>query len=325
MRGAKFFGIGVALVVCISASLLVSSITWAKGKPQKTHTEYGYAKLTDTDDYVIQSDGDGQYIDCNVLGADGEDQVQIVLYENGALEYVHLLFGKMLYHYSEFDPSNRRVNFWFDIEVPETEMLEDYEGHEAVYDILVWEDRNKDNRRGKQDDTSGEYYLNDGSVHFPIKVYADGSAGWVQFVVDPGYDGTPPEAITQAAVDDFYPNDTDVDYWDTSEPDPDQILYYLDYGINAFHVAPVDRDGDEKPDTWILTATGSPVKLFVKKYIPLSRGKSPIRRVERVDLAEYSDGVPFQLIVSLNDLISYSLAPGKYNTLPTLWGKIKAR
>lgn len=109
MGGTKFFGIGVALVICILALLLASSIAWAKGKPdhaRKTHTEYGYAVLADRDGDVIKSDSLGQYIDCN---QGGEDWVQIVFYDDGALKYIHLFFGKTLHHYPELPGSEGRV------------------------------------------------------------------------------------------------------------------------------------------------------------------------------------------------------------------------
>ena len=202
-----------------------------------------------------------------------------------------------------------------------------------MYDILVWKGGNKVNRRGNMVSTE-VYYLNDGSVHFPIRVYADGSAGWVEFLVDPGYKGVEEDgAITQEAVDGFYASDANPDYWDTSEYPYDlgQIIYNLDYGPQGVTIEEDDRDSDGEPDTWVIaTKPAVPVTLFVKEYTYSERGKSGKfrRTAERVDLAEYSS-LPFEIAVSLDPLTEYpaqnSPAPRKHDTLSTLWGKIKAK
>jgi len=342
MRGAKIFGIRITLAACVLALLLAGeagfiSVAWA-GKPdhaRRTRTEYGYAMFRDGATDAIRSDGRDSnddsivdpYVDCNI---GGEDLVKIVLYDDNTLKYVEVYFGKMTYHYPDFDASSRRVHFWFDID--DAQMLEGYYmGHEAVYDILVSETPSGTRRGNPANDA---YYLNDGCIHFPIKVYADGSVDWVQFAVDRGYQGSEDDgAITQDAVDNFYKDPADnIDYWDTStyEPEPGQIIYSLDY-VNGFDVTRVHGGEDGELDTWIFTTRLPPVNLFVEEYIYSSKGKSgKERRVgkETVYLAEYSE-LPFEIAVSLDPLTEYpvqsSQAPRRHNTLSTLWGKIKVR
>ena len=329
MRGAKFFGIVMA---CVLALLLAGQAgfipdAWAKrpnspGQDKKPphrrgyRTEYGYAMLRDGVDDVIKSDGGGQYVDREI---GGQDRVEIDIYsDDNTLKSVSVYCGKMTYE--DGFTSSRRVRFCFDIHggTP-TPACED---NRAVYNILSeW-----------RDPGSGQYslrgFLDDNTIHAPILIYADegGLKDMVRFVVDPGSDGADPRAITQNAVDVFYDDDKNVDYWDTSECDEagGQIIYTLYYGDNGFKIDPVDRDEDGDPDTWIFTSQdrepGNPVRLGVGTSI----GKEGGWAHKVVHLSEYADGLPFQLVVSLNDLSTYP-APGKHNTLSTLWGKIKAK
>ena len=310
MRIKKVFKIGIALVACVLALLLVYeagfiSVVWAKkGKPREYRTEYGYAMLRDGDDDVIKSDGGGQYEDCT-LG--GEDLVEIDIYnDDNSLRRIHAVLGKMTYHHPEYLPSNRRVNFWFDIH---RELA--FTGN-AVYDILRWY------REGSAyTERVSTGFLNDNTVHPSIHIYTTGK-GKVQFGVDPGHNGTNPKAITQTVVDAFYDDDENVDYWDNSEyGEAGLIIYTLYYGDNGFDVVPIDWEGD-KPVTWIATTKSlEPVKLGVDRYGKRGKGAHKV-----VYLSEYSV-VPFQLTVSLNGFTQ--LAPRKHNTLSTSWGELKTR
>jgi hypothetical protein len=132
----------------------------------------------------------------------------------------------------------------------------------------------------------------------------------VQFVVDPNplsppkpppqidAAGTDPRAITQTKVDDFYPDDANVDYWDTGQNgwENNQIVYFLDYGPQGFNVEPIlDSNGNQV--TWVFTTNNvEPVKLYVYKH----RGGT-------VYLAQY-DAVPFQFAVSVNSLADFSFS-----------------
>ena len=92
---------------------------------------------------------------------------------------------------------------------------------QAVYDILVWTDSSKLNRR---DLNSGN-----GTVHFRVAIVETKEQGLfkgqVVFVVDPGWDGTHEDAITQQTVGNFYDNDQDINYGRVGLP------VYIDQGI----------------------------------------------------------------------------------------------
>jgi len=290
----------VALVVCILALVLVVeasfiSAAWA-GKPPGagTKTSYGYAKLTDTTAYVIQSDKLGQYIDKNVRKAGGEDKV-VITTKNATGEYVKstIILGIVNDPYR----SSRRVRFLFDI-ADYTQRL--VVGDKAVLDILIWKDGNKTTRRGTQ--VGDKWYLDDGTVHFRVvDDTTDATKDNVAFIIDPGYAGTDPSAITQTTVNGFYGYDTDENYELSVNG---HVIYYLDYpsGITAVGTNP----------TWTFAPSGGPT-LYVKKKDTL----------EPINLATYAS-VPFQLTISLNSLAG-SAAPRKDNTLSITWGEIKAK
>jgi hypothetical protein len=106
------------------------------------------------------------------------------------------------------------------------------------------------------------------------------------------------------------------------------IVFWLtfDFTIEAGHadgfpLNPVDTTLANK---WRVTNT-SRVTLGITENVSdsVKKGKGRVKEEWKpVELAQYE--MPFQLTMVL--LASGdSLAPGKYNTLPTLWGKIKAR
>jgi hypothetical protein len=307
MKRTKFFGIGIALLACVLAVLLAAeagfvSLAWA-GKPRTYRTEYGYAMLLDGYGDAIKSDGLGQYVDCTKEG--GEDIVELQIYnDDNSLRGVEVYCGKMTYNDPTFPASTRRVNFHFNIDGG-VRLEPAYTENKAVYDILLqYKDGANYVTRSSE---SG--FLDDNSVHAPIIIYA--TEGRVQFVVDPGYEGTDPKAITQATVDAFYGDDKNVNYWDTSEyGEAGQIIYTLYYGDNGFDVFPVDwKDG--KPITWVLTTIN---RVIVKLGVGRHGGKGGKGAHEVVYLSEYNT-LPFQLIVSLQSLAAPS----------TTWGEIKGK
>ena len=81
---------------------------------------------------------------------------------------------------------------------------------------------------------------------------------------------------------------------------------------------PVDANLANK---WTLTNNASPVTLEITEKVPgpVKKGKAK-EEWQKVSLAEYY--MPFQLTVVLAS--GGSSAPKRYNTLSTLWGKIKA-
>lgn len=294
MKGTKFFGIGIALAVCVLALILAAeagfiSVAWAGKPPKPQPPKYGYAKLQDGDGDVIKSDG-GQYIDKHIVG--GEDQVEIQTYDTGAFYESCTFMGEVE------NQSTRKVNFLFDF--LKDAVTKPGEG-QAVYDILVWTDGTRNSRRGNL--IVSKYCFNDGTVHAPVIVHEDGT-GRVQFVIDPDWNGTSTNAVTQKTVNAFYGNDTDVSYWVN---DYGHIIYSLYYD-DGFDI-------NSESGKWTFTAKsgGKGVRLCVGKLSGRKGGAHEI-----VTLATYNY-LPFQLTVSTGPL----LAPGKYNTLSTTWGKIK--
>ena len=311
MRETKFFGIRMVLVVCTMTLLLAGDVglfssAWAKGKPPgkgelEYHTESGYAKLRDGDGDVIRSDDGRQYIDKHI--ADGEDQVEFLIYDaTSALYQSNTFMGEVE------NQSTRKVNFLFDF--LNDAVTKPGEG-QAVYDILAWTDGTRSSRRGNL--VGSKYYPNDGTVHLKVTIAETREQGvfkgLVPFVVDPGWGGTNPNAITQTAVNNFYGDDQDVNYKTNTLG---HIIYYLDYD-NGFTI-------EGGYPTWTFILNPGPVRLTV--VFTKRKGKAPGGSV--VTLATY-DYLPFQLTVSLNDLSSSSPAPRKHNTLSTIWGKIKAK
>lgn len=298
MKGTRFLGIRTTLVVCILALVLVTeagfiSVAWAgkppgNGKPPKTTTSYGYAKLTDEAPYVIQSDDGRQYIDKNIEGTDAEDMVEMATDKTGALVSSGTILGSVDY------ASTRRVRFLFDI--ANGARLIEYP--KAVYDILI--------DRGTPD----------GAVHLAVMYrVSESHVDDVAFIIDPGWNGTDPDAITQDALNDFYSDDTNENYRTT---DYGHVIYYLGYPDypNPDCITPVPVD----IDTWTITCSG-PVTLYVMRTSGGGKGKG--NRYEKMDLATYGE-LPFKLTMSLES-IELPQAPRKHNTLSTTWGKIKAK
>jgi len=311
MRITKF-KIGKALVLCVLTWLLVGgiglvSITWAKGKPHnkppKYHIEYGYTMLRDDGSDVVRSDDGRQYVDKHI--ADGEDLVEIRIYDgDNALYRSDTFMGEVE------NQSTRKVNFFFDFLQDATEITVPNENR-AVYDILVWTDGTRSSRRGNLVDS--KYCLNNDMAHLRVAIVETRDKGvfkgQIVFVVDAGWDGTAPNAITQTTVNNFYGDDQDVNYGTNTLG---HIIYYLDYD-NGFTIE------GEYP-MWVFTPNPGPVRLTTTKY--KTKGKNGARF--GVPLANY-DYLPFQFTVSLNDLNSSLLAPRKYNTSSTIWGEIKGK
>jgi hypothetical protein len=286
----------IIVVICVIVlCTALGSVAWA-GKPQTYHTEYGYAMLTNSDNYVIWNDGAGQYADKN---KGGKDLVELEIYDsNKALRSIHVFLGKPELPYR----SPRKVEFLFPIRsIASTDpYYNNYLNNRAVYDILK----------------SEESYLNGNIIHADITAYP-GSKLRVQFVVDPGCTAEPgavPPAITQAAVDAFYTNDANPAYWTAkiAEPSPeadahDHIIYTLYYDL------PFAVTGTYPAFT--ITNSGS-ATLGVGR---LKGGGSGAHDI--VYLAKYT--VPFQLTVTALGKLGSNAAPKKYDTVSTTWGDIK--
>jgi len=349
MKGTRFFGIGAALSACVLSLFLVLdagfiSAAWAKppkppNPPTPNTTKYGYAMFRDGVGDAIKSDEQGPYGDCE---KGGEDVVWInVQNDDGSLNWVEFFPGKLYYHNQPFPPSTRRVEFCFNVsDIPPEQTPPS--GETAVRGILRWyqvTDPEDGSVSYVERSTDHHGYLDGNSVHAPIMVHISGQDGdVVQFVVDPlkleNVPTTPPfpdppddpKAITQTTVDDYYPDDRNVDYLDTWQlPDPEwepapYIIYFLNYGDGGFTVTPVQWVR-KKPVTWIISATRNP-RLYVK-FKSWSG-----RKIGLVN--HYNEDLSFEFAVSLNPLIDYptdgiSGAPRKDSTLSATWGDIKAK
>jgi len=154
------------------------------------------------------------------------------------------------------------------------------------------------------------------SVHTVTMIFANDADGSdrVMFVVDPSpldpskqepfvdAHGTDIRAITQSRVNEFYPDDENVDYVDTGDSNPgyenNQIMYILDYGANGFKIEPVT--GSDSMRKWVFTTSNAePVNLCVNKAIRDNDGK--IIQYSLLELAQY-DSIPFQFVVSESSL-----------------------
>ena len=286
----------IIVVICVIVlCTALGSVAWA-GKPQTYHTEYGYAMLTNSVNYVICNDGAGQYADIN---KGGKDLVELEIYDsNKALRSVHVFLGKPELPYR----SPRKVEFLFPIRsIASTDpYYNNYLNNRAVYDILK----------------SEESYLNGNIIHADIAAYP-GSKLRVQFVVDPGCTAEPdavPPAITQAAVNAFYTNDANPAYWTAkiaeSSPEADahdHIIYTLYYNL------PFTVTGTYP--TFTISTSGS-ATLGVGRLKGVKSGTHEI-----VYLANYN--VPFQLTIATLGMLASKPAPRKYDTISIIWGAIK--
>lgn len=155
----------------------------------------------------------------------------------------------------------------------------------------------------------------------------------IQFVIEPDTDspGEDPRAVTSPRVDDFYSDDDNLVYWDTSgEPAP-YIIYHIvfegdggDPGFVGFTATPVDFDRKGKPITWVIApkeVEGKPLPMRLCVASPdWFEGR------EGVTLATYEDGLPFEFAVSIVPLTEYpgaSAAPARHRSISTTWGDIK--
>lgn len=312
MKGKRIF-----LTVCVFAMILAIgagfiNFAWA-AKPPRFHIEPGYAKFRDAEADMIRSDNENQYMDC-YAPIPGEERLLLYITDDtGDLFVVKFFVGRISYFYPEKPPSTRTVNFWLDFPSPNPSVKN------AVYDILFqWKDV-----LGNLQPRS----LNDNTIHANMYIHDDEAGISIfEFLVDPGYEGSDPKAITQTTVDAFYSDDTNWDYEDVSQSgEYGQILYRLDFGNNLFEFEPVEYDNAGKPKTWIIKplGTSSMVRLNVTKN--LNRGKKTV-----IYLADIPNGVPFQLAVSRESLDGFifplsSGAPRRNSTLSAVWGDIKAK
>lgn len=274
MKRLKFFRlisvlIILALVLAVKAGFI--SDAWARPPFSETKTSSGYAKLDDTPGYLIQSDGSGQYIDKYIRKANGEDYISTTTNKTTG---DHIKSFTCLGIVER--QSTRRVKFLFDM-ADRTPLVE----NSAVFDILIWKNSDKITRRG-HGYAENKWYLDDGTVHFRVVNDTINSTNDnVAFIIDPGWDGTSPNAITQTTVNAFYENDINEDYECSVNG---HVIYYLDYpsGITAEGSNP----------TWTFTPSGGPT-LYVKKKVGTV--------YERMDLATYGE-LPFSLTISLNSI-----------------------
>jgi len=264
MRGTKFFGIGIILVFCVLVLLLAVkagfiSDAWARPPFSETKTSSGYAKLDDAPGYLIQSDCSGQYIDKNIRKANGEDYISITTNKTTG-DYIKSFTVLGIVERQ----SMRRVRFLFNVADYETRLADPTK---AVLDILT---------------TKG---TPDGTVHFRVVDDTTNSANDnAAFIIDPGWDGTSPNAITQTTVNAFYGNDDNEDYECSVNG---HVIYYLDYpsGITAVGANPI----------WTFTPSDGPTgpTLYVNKVVTGG--------YIRVNLATYG-ALPFSLTISLNSI-----------------------
>jgi len=314
----------VFMLFLLFVSQMVVSPVWAKKPPKppvRTYTRYlCYARLVEEPGSVIASDG-GDYMD---LGLGGNDKVQVEIYDdNYELKFVRVFIGKMELPYR----SPRRANFMFDLYEDATDKLM---GGKAVYDSLVKLSANGSRRGIEQPD--GKYYLTDGTVHFLVRLDTSGF-NECGFIVDPGCLAAPasdPPPISQTTVDAFYDDDDNIQYWtpiqaslekdDPNIPrswnrhkkaDPhDQIAYFFYVNQLQFNATKFDNG---KPYEWEIIPS------------PDATGELYVRHSDNywstVHLATYG-GYPFKLLISLYPFTG-TLAPPKYDTLTSTWGKIK--
>ena len=258
MKRLKFFGL-ISVLLILALVLVIKSDFISKAWAKPPYAEYkisnGYAKLTDTSEYLIWSDSGSQYIDSNIRKANGEDRITITTNKTtGAYVKSFSVLGIVERE------SSRKVRFRFNI-ANYTQRLVGVP--KAVLDILT---------------TKG---TPDGTVHFRVVDDTTNSANDnVAFIIDPEWDGTSQDAITQTTVDAFYGTHTD----DYELSVNGHVIYYLDYpsGITAVGPNP----------TWTFTHLGGPT-LYVKKKVGTV--------YERMDLATYG-ALPFSLTISLNNI-----------------------
>jgi hypothetical protein len=278
MKRLKFFRlisvlIILALVLAVKAGFI--SDAWARPPFSETKTSSGYAKLDDTPGYLIQSDGSGQYIDKYIRKANGEDYISITTNKTTG-NYIKSFTCLGIVERQ----STRRVKFLFDM-ADRTPLVE----NSAVFDILIWKNSDKITRRGNYHEAENKWYLDDGTVHFRVVNDTINSTNDnVAFIIDPGWDGTSPNAITQTTVNAFYGNDDNEDYECSVNG---HVIYYLDYpsGITAVGANPI----------WTFTPSDGPTgpTLYVNKVVTGG--------YIRVNLATYG-ALPFSLTISLNSI-----------------------
>ena len=265
MKRLKFFGL-ISVLIILALVLVIKSDfiskAWAKPPYAEYKTSNGYAKLADTSDCLIWSDNDNgdQYKDTNIRKANGEDYISITTNKTTG-DYIKSFTCLGIVERQ----SMRRVRFLFNVADYETRLADPTK---AVLNILT---------------TKG---TPDGNVHFRVVDDTTNSANDnVAFIIDPGWDGTSQDAITQTTVNAFYgDNDIDEDYECSVNG---HVIYYLDYpsGITAVGANPI----------WTFTPSDGPTgpTLYVNKVVTGG--------YIRVNLATYG-ALPFSLTISLNSI-----------------------
>jgi len=317
----KVFGVSVICAFIMLLSVTFSYAAW----PPDADIVYGYAKLNDSTSYVFRSDGNANpYTDARNFDpiANG-DKLELAL-NNNSLTGVLLYLGKpdrSSYPNSDGDPpyppgycSPRKANFWFDIN--NGVKTSNYKNYKAAFDILVWKNSSKTERRGNP--VGGKYYLNDNSVCLGIRRWVDAEAGGIVhdliFTIEPST--TPcttsgPNAVTETAINSFYTNDKNYNYEDYLKLGTsifDLVVYYIGFGSDfAFEQAGTN--------TWTVSGGGQ-ATLGVVTVV-----KERTHQVSWIPLASYAN-LPFQAMVSTTGAFT---APPKSQSATTLWGEIKSK
>jgi len=293
--------------------------------------------FVDNGNYQILSDEKGQYIDCK---KGGEDLVQININSDGSLNWAEFYPGRMYYHYPKYPPSTRTVIFNFGVADPG--IISGYGGmpHEAIHEILRWYRDSSGNLQERNTKSPG--FLNYGGLHVPIMINTKNRTSSfpfddvIQFAIEPDVanPGSHEQAVTIPKVDAFYggdpgPLDTS-SYFCTagstgSEPAPYIIYQIVSDATNGdwFDVGVIARDRRGKPITWSIKPKSGVYNIKLCVGTPNFGGSWSTWGGEWIYLTEYTGGLSFELILSLNPIASG--APARYSSSSTTWGEIKGK
>lgn len=295
MRRAWFFQI---FIVCVSGLLLTIAIAWA-GKPMATEIWAGTAELAGAD-YSITNDGNPVYPD---LRLGGEDLVEIEV-EKGMLQEVLCVFGR---DYPE-PPSDRWVSMG-GLLVGYMQLCEPGTNEAAMLDILM--------QTLEQGSVSEESH-----PRVWIHVRRLGQ-DWQIFV------GCWIWSINRAILysDGVLPNPEEL--WRFRfERGPDCVFGNDDdalfYGLRYEGVG---LEPGPESNQWTIVPIGS-TRLFVYKEEGGGKkgsGKGSPSVWSPVYLANYAEGLPFQIVVTKEKNVTPQQAPRRYGTFSTFWGEIKVR
>ena len=349
MTSTKSISFEKVLVACVISILLIGSvsISWAK-KPQPAPPTYihyhGYAILDDGNDYMMVSDGRGQYVD-RELTTDTKnpqkkrgDRIEVQLKYNSTTKEYDLIYFRCFMGKPELRwRSDRRVRFSSDISEKGTKVASP--GNQTVQDLLLYNVtgfNTNPTRRGVDlsGTGAGPWSLTDDSVHITIQkgMGNDYNEVWAAFLVDKTDIAEDTEAITQTNL--WSVNPDAPRYWTAlegsamgNEEDPhDQIGFFLFKSQLNFN--PIEHElqsGVKVPITWVVTPSSGQVNLYVRR---VTNPADPVNSYVEEDIWKFVDGFPFRLIVSKYSLAEHNLAPPReyheYNTLTTTWGEIKS-